>query len=505
MKYFLGFDVGTNSSKGTLITENGSILYSATVEHGFENPKPGYFEQDAEKIWWRDVCRLSQEIISHAVSDTSSIAGVGVSALGCDVVPVDKNGIPLRKAILYGIDARGMEVVSDLTGHYGNAFLEEMMHRPFISSDCAPKILWLKKNEPEIWENTYKFLTASSFLTAKLTGEYVIDRFLASCFSPLYDSEGSIRKNADFSFICRPGQLAYSLGTTEIAGYITPTASLQTGIPAGVPVVTGTDDSGAEAIGSGVVSPGDFMVQLGSTAFMLYCTDIPTRIPMLGNSGYLVPGTYSVDGGTNTAGNLTKWLRDTMYPDLTAAQKNGGPDAYEVLTQKAAAIAPGSDGLLVLPYFAGERVPINDPYARGAVFGLLLNHTRDHIYRAALESIAYSIDQFVTLLKEHRLTVDTCICTGGGAKNATWLQIIADVTGCPVRTPKYPIGASYGDALIAAIGTGAIADFSQLKRLIEMGETFFPNPSNAEIYAARKQQFHRLYQNNINLMHSLSF
>lgn len=503
MKYFLGFDVGTNSSKGTLINESGEVLYSSSVEHGFENPKPGYFEQDAEDVWWGDVCKLSKLIITNAVDDPNLIAGVGVSALGCDVVPVDKNCIPLRKAILYGIDSRGMEMIPELKDHYGSKYLEETMHRSFVSSDCAPKILWIKKNEPEIWKHTARFLTASSFLTAKLTGEYVIDYFLISCFNPLYDKNGNIRPEEEISFICKPEQLARSAGTTDIVGYITSEASKATGIPKGIPVVTGTDDSGAEAISSGVVSSGDLMLQLGSTAFMIYCTDKPVQIPMLSNSPYLVPGSYSVDGGTNTAGNLTKWIRDTMYPDLIQNEKSGGENTYKVLAQKASKITPGSDGVIVLPYFAGEQAPINDPYAKGVIFGLLMNHTRDHIYRAALEAVAYSVDQFLSLLKEYPLPLKTLICTGGGAKNDTWLQIIADVTGHSVQVPKYSIGASYGDALIAAIGVGAIADFSQLKKMIKADKEFRPDPSVSEIYSLRKKQFYRLYQDNINLMHSL--
>ena len=503
MKYFLGFDVGTNSSKGTLIDESGTVLYSITVEHEFENPRPGYFEQDAETVWWGDVCKLSQQIIANAVQDPKKIAGVGISALGCDVVPVDRDCMPLRKAILYGIDSRGMEVVSDLERHYGKEYLERNMHRSFVSSDCVPKILWLKKNEPEIWKKAAHFLTASSFLTAKLTDEYVIDYFLISCFEPLYKKNGEIRSEEETGFVCRPDQLARPAKTTDIVGYITDKASIATGIPTGVPVVTGTDDSGAEAISSGVVSTGDFMIQLGSTAFMIYCTDKMVHIPMLSGSPYLVPGKYSVDGGTNTAGNLTKWIRDTMYPDLVQAEKAGGENAYKVLAEKGAGIAPGSDGVLVLPYFAGERVPINDPYAKGVIFGLLMNHTRDHIYRAALEAVAYSIDQFIALLKEHHQPLDTLICTGGGAKNDTWLQIIADVTGYPVQVPKYSIGASYGDALIAAIGVGAVADFSQLKDLIKTGRDFLPDSAVSEIYSVRKEQFYQLYQNNINLMHLL--
>lgn len=497
MDYFLGFDVGTNSSKGTIINEKGEVLYTASVAHTFENPKPGYFEQDAEKIWWGDLCRLSRLLLAHDDLKKTSIAGVGVSALGCDVVPVDRNCVPLRKAILYGIDARGMETASELAALCS-------IKEPFVSSDCAPKIYWLRKNEPEVWKQAAYFLTASSYLTAKLTGEYVIDDFLTSSFRPLYTDEGDLNRDPGVSFICRPSQLARPLKTTDTAGYISPEASGQTGIPAGVPVVTGTDDSAAEAISSGVVSCGDFMVQLGSTAFMIYCTSSPVNIPMLSSSRYLVPGIYSVDGGTNTAGNLTRWIRDNLFSDFAEAEKKGGENAYSLLAERAAGISPGSDGVIILPYFAGERVPINDPFAKGAIFGLLMNHSRDHIYRAALEAVAYSIDQFIALLRQHKLPVSSLICTGGGSLNSTWMQIIADVSGCTVQKPQYSIGASYGDALISAIGSGAISDFQALKQIIKLEKSYSPDPDTYGIYKIRKQQFQKLYQDNKEFMHTLS-
>ena len=506
MKYFLGFDVGTNSSKGTLIDESGTVLYSITVEHEFENPRPGYFEQDAETVWWGDVCKLSQQIIANAVQDPKKIAGVGISALGCDVVPVDRDCMPLRKAILYGIDSRGMEVVSDLERHYGKEYLERNMHRSFVSSDCVPKILWLKKNEPEIWKKAAHFLTASSFLTAKLTDEYVIDYFLISCFEPLYKKNGEIRSEEETGFVCRPDQLARPAKTTDIVGYITDKASIATGIPTGVPVVTGTDDSGAEAISTGVVAPGKMMIQFGSSIYMILGTKELVDDERLWREEFIVPGLCDISAGTNAAGSLTKWYRNTIFPDALELEQNGGPDAYITMMQDLDKIPVGSDGLITLPYFAGERTPINDPLARGILFGLTLAHTRQHMYRSALESVAYSVNQQLKIMLEHDVPIDQIFAVGGGVKNDLWMQIVADVTGKEISTPAITVGASFGDALMAASGIkySGFESFNKLTDFIKPGKTYHPNKENHEAYKKYQNIYDSLYPATVNLMHCLS-
>lgn len=504
LKYFIGIDVGTNSSKGAIIDEECRIIASAAVGHTVENPQPGYFEQDADGVWWKDVCSIARKLTGELGREAECLAGVGISALGCDVVPVDESCRPLRKAILYGIDSRASEEIAYLTGYYGKERMEELVGRPFNSSDCMPKILWLKNHEREIYDKAYRFLTASSFLTAKLTGEYVLDSFMASSFSPAYDKNFRIREDVCREMYCEPWQLARICRTIDIAGHVTARASEETGIPEGVPVVTGTDDSGAEAVSSGVVSPGDVMIQLGSTCYMIYCSEQMIQEPRLACGRYLVPGTYSVDGGTNAAGNLTQWLRDNMYQDILEEEKKGGENAYSVLGRRAERIPAGSDGIMVLPYFAGERVPIHDPLAKGLFFGLLLHHTRDHIYRAALESIAYGVAQYLDILKGHGLEVGRIIAAGGGAQSGAWLQIISDVTGFPIYKPEVTVGASYGDAMIAGIGAGGFPGFEYLKKAIRMEKVFYPIPEHRKVYVKGKKQYEKLYENNKSMMHMAS-
>lgn len=493
LKYFMGIDVGTYSTKGVLIDGDCRIKAQFQMSHELSSPKPGYFEHDAEKIWWGEVCMTAQKLLSVSGISPRYICGIGISALGCDVVAVDKDCRPLCPAILYGIDTRASSEIRFLTESYGTERMNQLFHRPLTSSDCMPKILWLKNHCPDIYKKAYKFLTASSFITARLTGQFVIDRFLMNSFAPVYKEDGHIDSALCNEFYCSADQLAVPVPTDRIVGYITKQAACETGLLEGTPVMTGTDDSAAEAVSCGIVTPGEMMVQLGSSCYLIYCTQRKMADSRLFNSEYIVPGTYCIDGGTNGAGALTRWLKNTMFRDLDDKKHQSDGQIYSMLADMAQRIPPGSDGLITLPYFAGERTPLNNPDAKGIIFGLSYHHTREHIYRSALEGTAYTIDANIDVLKDNGFLVPSLTAAGGGAQNKLWLQIIADITGIPVKKPLVTIGASYGDALIAAVGTGHISDFSALAPYIVIENIYYPNQENTAVYKQGKFIFHELY------------
>ncbi len=500
MKYFLGIDVGTYESKGVLVDEKGKIISSKSISHELENPKPNYFEHDANKVWYNDVCIISKAILSDSSVSPEDIKCVGMSGLSSDCLPVDKDGNPLRKAILYGIDARAVKEMEVLTKIWGEKFIKKTFGRPLVSSDVAPKILWIKNNEPEVYKKTHKFLTASSYLAFKLTGEYTIDRFLGlASFKPLYNDDGSVNEKM-CEGICHKNQLAKVMPTTTIAGYVTEEASSQTGLAEGTPVIAGGDDSGAEAISCGVMTVGDMLLQIGSTAYMILLTDKLYDDDRIWRESFIIPGSFDVSAGTNTTGSLTKWIRDNLYFDYFELEKNGGKNTYEVMMKKMRQIPIGSEGLVTLPYFAGERTPINDPNAKGVIFGLQLHHTRDHILRSAFEGICYSIKHHFEIFHEMGIHINRVMITGGGVKNPVWMQMLSDVTGVTLTTPLVTIGASYGDALMSMIGVNHKKDFESLRELIQVGKTYTPNPENTDKYKQYYDIFISLYEKNKNLM-----
>lgn len=384
MALYLGIDIGTSASKGVLIDDRCNIVCQASCGHETENPRDGWYQHDAEAVWWGDFCRLSRELVVRSGVNAAQIGCVGLSALGCDCVPVDTECNALAPAILYGVDARSKPQIDELLSEYGSDRARELFGHDPCSSDIAPKILWFKENMPEVHERAAKFLTASSFLCAKLTGRFTVDRYLAEDFLPLYDRYTWKVDARECARFCRPDQMAEVMSATDIAGVITQRAAEATGLAAGTPVLVGTGDSGAEAISTGVFRPGDMMVQLGSTAYFIYLADHMVDDARLWPGTFIIPGTYGICAGTNTAGALTSWLRQELYRDAVEAEGHGGPDAYSVMAHDAADVAPGADGLLCLPYFAGERTPLNDPEARGVFFGLTGRHTRAHMVRVCL-------------------------------------------------------------------------------------------------------------------------
>ncbi|MDR0653692.1 MAG: FGGY-family carbohydrate kinase [Synergistaceae bacterium] len=502
MKYCMGIDIGSFESKGVLIDSNGIVIAAAVRKHGMDNPRPGWFEHDAEDIWWNDFCAISNELIRTGEISASSIAAVGASTLGADCVPVDERCHPLRKAILYGIDSRTVGELKFLNEYYGPEKVLEMRGSSFGSEDAVAKILWIRNHEAEIFAKTRKFCTGSTFITAKLTGEYVVDDFLAqTCFFPVYYG-GKIRDDLIGEFF-RPDQVPVCKPTTSIAGWVTAEAARETGLAEGTPVTTGTDDAAAEAVSAGVLEVGDMMVMLGSSMYLISLTEREVRDERMWSSGYVIPDTYTLQGATNNAGTITRWLADNLYPDLKSDDSDNGKNIFEKMMNSAKAVPPGSNGLLVLPYFAGERSPIGDPMAKGVFFGLGLHHTRDHIYRACLESVAYGLRQHLEIMEKLGASPRRLIAVGGGTKNPMWMKILADVCGRTMNSPVVNIGASYGDALIASIAAGLNGNFSDLRKIIRYESPYEPDEVVHRRYEEYYKIFSRLYPTTSELMHSL--
>lgn len=386
----------------------------------------------------------------------------------------------------------------------------ELFGHPLCSGDTAAKILWIKNHEPEIYKKTYKFLTGSSFITARLTGEYVIDQFLGKgSFRPIYREDGSVDGELCGLF-CRADQMAECADSTDIAGYVTGKAAEETGLKEGTPVITGTGDSTAEAISVGLVEPGDIFFQYGSSMFFYYCIDrfVRNYTSVRGNGAiksskhFTVPGTYCIGDGTNAAGTLTRWIRDMFYCKELEEELNGGENAYAVMAREAAEIPAGSEGLIMLPYIYGERSPIQDPDACGMFFGLNGKHTRKHLNRAALEAVGYSTYQHIRLFREMKLEPARVITAGGGTKNRTWMQIISDILGMEISIPR-DYQSSYGDAMMAAIGAGRLKDFKELKAALPQGTVIKPDMDRHAVYEKQYEIFIQLYLNNRKLMYEL--
>ena len=484
---YLGVDIGTSSSKGVLADSSGRLVARAAREHETSMPRPGWYEHDAESSWWGDFQFICHQLLAQT---GERVAAVGVSGIGPCLLPIDDHFNPLRPAILYGVDTRAAVEIREIEDRYGKDTVLQRCGSPLTSQAVGPKLAWLHRHEPEVWQRMTRFVTASSYLVGKLTGEYVLDHHTASQCVPLYDLEHGcwIEEWADD---LAPGiELPRLAWPGEVAGQITAEAASQTGLIAGTPVITGTVDAWSEALSVGVTRPGDVMLMYGTTMFIVAVVGSTPRDPRLWGTRGVFPGSYTAAAGMATSGALTTWLGGVA-----------GAPTFEMLLQEAAATAAGADGLVALPYFAGERTPLFDERARGAVIGLTIRHTRGHLYRALLEATAYGVRHNLEAMAEAGISVKRTVAVGGGTRGSLWTQIVSDVCGLVQELPEEGAGASYGDALLAALATGAVADPSAW---IRPAACVVPDSSNDEVYAQLYAIYRDLYPATRELTHRLA-
>ena len=500
----LGIDIGTYSSKGVLCRPDGAILAEAHADHEMSIPKPGYAEHDADGVWWADFVKIAQAL-SAKVPAGDRIAAVAVSAIGACLLPVDKQGKPLRPGILYGVDIRASDQIDQLEQQYGRAALVELGGMRLTSQAVGPKILWLKQHEPEIYQAAHKFLTATSYVIFKLTGDYVIERHTATEFNPLINIHTN-EWDEKFAGGITPLEKLPRLGwSNEIAGQVTAEAARLTGIPQGTPVTFGAVDALSEALSVGVAHPGELMIMYGSTAFFILVIEKPIPSEELWMDMGAFKGTYVYAAGLSTSGSATTWFRDQFARDLVQQEKEGGENAYAVLAREAAASPAGANGLLMLPYLSGERTPIFDTQARGIFAGLGLNHTRGDMYRAVLEGTAYAIRHNLEAMQAAGTPFKHGVAVGGGTQNDLWLQMVSDISGVPQLVPEKTIGASYGDAYLAGMAIGAVDGLKTLaEQWVKIKKEVKPDQKLKSVYDQHYQLFRELYNQSKEVVHRLA-
>lgn len=450
MGYTLGVDIGTFESKGVLVADGGRIVAQAARAHEMIVPRPGWAEHRAEEDWWGDFVFITRKLIADSDVDPSEIKAVATSAIGPCMLPVDHDGSPLINGVLYGVDTRAAREIDELNAEIGEDIILARCGNALTSQSVGPKILWFKRNHPELWDKTGKILTSTSYLTYRLTGEYVIDHYTAANFSPLYD----IAKQDwcfDLADFCPPDKLPRLMWSTEIAGHVSENAARETGLSAGTPVTCGTIDAAAEAVSVGVRQSGDMMMMYGSTIFIILLSDKRLSDARLWHAPWLFPGEHAAMAGLATSGTLTHWFRDRFARELA---RDG---AFGVLAREAEASPPGARGLICLPYFSGERTPIHDTQAKGTFFGLDLTHDRGDMYRAVLEGIASATRHIADTYAEAGQRPARVLAVGGGTKNRPWLQATSDLSGLDQIVCETTTGASYGDAFLAALAVGRAA------------------------------------------------
>jgi xylulokinase len=449
MTYFIGIDTSTTATKALLMDDKGAVVAVASHEYSFETPQPLWSEQDPA-LWWDATIKSILDVLRKSGVDGSSVGCLGLTGQMHGLVLLDENGEVLRPAILWN-DQRTGSQCDEIHAKVGKQRFIDVTGNVALTGFTAPKILWVRENEPQVYAKVRQILLPKDYVRYKLTGVYASDR-AGGAGTVLFDVKErtwspEILEKLDIDRALLPP----TFEGTEITGMINAAAAALTGLKVGTPVVGGGGDQAAGAVGVGAVRPGVVGLVLGTSGVVFATTPSALIEPegRLHAFCHSVSGRWHFMGVMLSAAGSLRWYRDTLAPGVD----------FDQLLAPAADIPVGSEGLLFLPYLTGERTPHPDPLARGAFVGLTIRHTQAHLTRAVLEGVAFGLRDSFELIKSAGLPgIDQVRVSGGGAKSPLWRQILADVFNAELVTVNTTEGAAYGAALLAGVGAGVWPD-----------------------------------------------
>ncbi len=490
----LGIDVSTTGVKALVIDHDGAIVASFTSPLQLSNPRPLWSEQQPHD-WWE----AAVNSIQHVLRETSAndIAAIGLTGQMHGLVLLDDNGDVLRPAILWN-DQRCAAECDEIRRRLGKERLIQISGNDALTGFTAPKILWVRDHEPEVYARARHVLLPKDYLRYKLTHEYAMDKADGSG-TLLFDLERRDWSNDILDALEIPASwLPPTFEGPAITGRVAREAAEATGLREGTPVVAGGGDQSAQAVGVGAIRPGVLAVTMGTSGVVFAATETP----LIEAQGRLhafchaVPQRWHLMGVMLSAAGSLQWYRDALYPNAS----------FDELVTEAARVPAGSDGLLFLPYLCGERTPHPDPLARGSWVGLTTRHTRAHLTRAVLEGVAFGLKDIFSLIQEVGLKeIDQVRVSGGGAKSNLWRQILADVLESELVTVNTTEGAAYGAALLAGVAAGSWPDVdTACSQTIRVGDRVSPDATNVRRYTELYRHYQSLYPALRPVSHALS-
>jgi len=484
MPYVLGIDISTTSAKALVVDSSGKVVASHSTPQPISQPKPLWSEQNPSD-WWAGVAESIRGALSQAGIGGSDITGIGLTGQMHGLVMLDTNGNVLRPSILWN-DQRTQAQCDAMTAAVGEERLIRISGSRALTGFTAPKILWVRDHESDVYAQCAHILLPKDYIRYKLTGEYAMDMSDASGTS-LLDVGARAWSSEILAALDIPSAwMPPVYEGTAVTGQVSASAAEQTGLGVGIPVVAGGGDQAAGAVGMGLASPGQVSVTVGTSGVVFaplaaYAYEAHGRVHAFCHA---VPGMWHWMGVMLSAAGALQWYRDTLAADIP----------FDVLVDEAAGAPAGSDGLYFLPYLSGERTPHPDPLARGAFIGLTVRHTRAHLTRAVLEGVAFGLNDGFTLMAEAGLPAPSQVrIAGGGAQSGLWRQIIADILNVPNVTVNTVEGGAFGAAILAMVGVGWYADVATAcAATIQTGGAVTPSADvahYAESYAVYRQLY----------------
>ncbi|HXA66768.1 MAG TPA: xylulokinase [Bryobacteraceae bacterium] len=485
MAFWLGLDVGTGGTRVLLVDENGHVRHACTAPHeDMRMERPGWAEQRPED-WWDAAGQAIRGVLSQANVSGQDVRGVGLSGQMHGLVVLDETGRVIRPALIW-CDQRSQRQVDWINQTAGKEMVLRSTANPVLTGFTLPKLLWVRDNQPRLFERVRRMLLPKDYIRFQLTGEFASDVSDASG-TALFDVvhrrwawDLADKLELDRRILPRVYE------SSEVAGKITEAAARETGLAAGTPVVGGGGDQAASAVGNGVVTPGVVSCTLGTSGVVFAHSEQPSYDPAgrVHTFCHAVQGAWHVMGVTQGAGLSLQWFRNQFAPATN----------YEALTAEAAQAPAGSQGLYWLPYLMGERTPHLDATARGGWIGLTARHKRADMIRSLLEGVSYSQKDCLDIIEQMGVHVESVRVSGGGARSAFWRQMLADVFGKRIVTLETQEGSAYGAALLALVGTGAYSSVPEVCRnVIREVDSISPQPDAAQVYAAGHPVYKSLY------------
>ncbi len=485
MSKFLGVDVSTTATKALLIDEGGALLAVASSPHSLQTPRPLWSEQDPDE-WWTAAMASIRAVMAKAGFKGEDIAAIGLTGQMHGLVLLDDAGNVLRPAILWN-DQRTQSQCDQIHRLIGKERFVRITGNVALTGFTAPKILWVKENEPEVYAKAKHILLPKDYVRYRLTGEYATDK-ADGAGTVLFDIKA---RNWSPEILDVLGiDASWLPGTYEgpdVTGCIAEDAASATGLRIGTPVVAGGGDQAAQAVGVGAVQPGIVALSLGTSGVVFAAT--PSALieaeGRLHAFCHAVPGMWHLMGVMLSAAGSLQWYRDRLVPEMS----------FDQLLQEAQTVPAGSEGLQFLPYLSGERTPHPDPLARGAFIGLTLRHGRGHMTRAVLEGVAFGLKDSFTLMQSAGLAAITQVrASGGGTKGQLWMKILASVLDAELVTVNAPEGAAFGAALLAGVGAGAWRDtLGACSACLRINGSILPEPALADVYRKSYSLYRELY------------
>jgi len=492
MAVLLGLDIGTTSTEGILIDTDGGTLATLSRPSELISLHANWSEEDPE-LWWSNVVAITRGLLERTRLSGKEIAAVGVSGMVPALILLDRNGRVLRRSMQQN-DARATEEIEAMRRRFDSRHFFELTGGSINQQLIAPKLQWVAHHEPEVFRAIATVFGSYDFIAHRLTGSRTVEHNWA-----LESGLVEFARRQFTAELIEPAGIDASVlapirASHEVVGTITGEVAAATGLAKGTPVIAGCADHVASAYAAGAANDGDLVLKLGGAGDILLSTARPVTDPRLFIDYHVIPEHYFSNGCTAASGSLLKWIARELAAGEQEKASQASLSIYAWLDRRAEEVPPGSGGVVLLPYFLGEKTPLHDPYARGTLVGLGLHHGLAHVWRAALEGVIFGFRHHVEVFEENRLSVRRAFACDGGAASDLWLQIAADVIGRAVQRVERHPGSCLGAAYVAGYGAGLFGDFGGIGRYVGAGRVFEPNIGNSGVYDRAYANYREIYE-----------